>query len=222
MRRSAFVLLGGTWLLACGGRVTPETTSTITFGTGSGDSSGGSDASGSPVVPTNHRASGSVCPAQRGAGSICSGEGPGDAATNVCEVDSDCTAGKNGRCFSPDGPLPACSPTSCSYDDCQSDSDCPSHVPCECRASSTDSSANLCVTGGNCAVDSDCGANGYCSPGAFTDFCGVPIYFCHTAMDTCINDSDCPPVTKTSVLQGCNYDPQLGHFACSDVCLAPP
>lgn len=79
-----------------------------------------------------------------------------------------------------------------------------------------------CVTGGNCATDSDCGAGGYCSPGAFSSFCAVPIYFCHTAGDTCLDDSTCGPADGSTILQTCNYDTQAGHFACSDTCIAPP
>ncbi len=48
---------------------------------------------------------------------------------------------------------------------------------------------------GNCRVDSDCGANGFCSPTATSDGCGeVAGYYCHTAADSCTNDSDCEGV----------------------------
>ncbi len=176
-------------------------------------------ADASSRVPLVHRAAGSPCPSQRGGGMVCTG-GP-DGGTNGCAVDSDCLAGTNGRCFSPNGPLPACSPTSCSYDQCASDSDCPTHVPCECRPSAGDSEANLCVTGGNCAVDADCGPHGYCSPGAFADFCATPIYFCHTAADSCVDNSDCGR-SGTGYPQSCNYDTASGRFACSDACVPPP
>jgi len=176
-------------------------------------------ADASSPVPLVHRAAGSICPSQRGAGMICSG-GP-DGGANGCAADSDCASGTNGRCFSPNGPLAACSPTSCSYDQCASDSDCATRVPCECRASGLDSEANLCVTGGNCAVDSDCGTHGYCSPGALTNFCSTPIYFCHTAADSCVDDTDCSR-SGAGYPQSCNYDPMLGHFACSDACVPPP
>lgn len=175
---------------------------------------------GSIRVPALHRASGSACPTARGAGSVCTldlGTGP-----NACLVDSDCTAGTNGRCFSPNGPGGVrCMPTACSYDDCSSDSDCPSRVPCLCRDSAADSNANLCVTGGNCAVDADCGPGGYCSPGGYDDFCSTPVYFCHTPADTCIDNTDCAQSGSRPVL-ACNYDLRSGHFACSEVCIAPP
>jgi hypothetical protein len=82
-------------------------------------------ACGSERVPTVHRSAGSTCSATRGPGSICSG-GP-NAGPIQCSKDTDCTAGMNGRCSSPFGPLPDCTP-SCSYDECQSD------VPPTCRA----------------------------------------------------------------------------------------
>lgn len=56
----------------------------------------------------------------------------------------------------------------CSYDACTSDSDCAAGVPCQCRESAEDNAPNVCVTGGNCAVDSDCGSGGYCSPSLVT------------------------------------------------------
>jgi len=173
-------------------------------------------------VPRIHRPAGSICPSARGAGMIC--DDGSTISANPCAVDSDCAAGTNGRCFSPNGPGGLhCTPTFCSYDGCQSDADCPAKVPCECRASAQDSSPNSCVTGGNCATDSDCGPGGTCSPGAFMDFCAVPVYFCHTAGDTCIDDSDCPPKPNGPIVtQTCNYDSQANHFACGDVCLVPP
>jgi hypothetical protein len=171
-------------------------------------------------VPQTHRASRSACPAGRGAGSVCTTLESGGGGT--CQLDSDCTAGPNGRCFSPQGPIAECSPTACSYDQCQSDSDCPALVPCECRGDAQSSGANTCVTGGNCATDADCGPQGFCSPGAYAKFCATPIYFCHTAADTCLDDSDCPAPDASGPLQTCNYDSQAHHFACGDICIAPP
>jgi hypothetical protein len=171
-------------------------------------------------VPQNHRASGSTCPAGRGAGSVCTTLEGGGGGT--CQLDSDCAAGSNGRCFSPNGPIAECSPTACSYDECQSDADCPGLVPCECRGDAQSSDANACVAGGNCATDADCGRHGFCSPGAYAQFCATPIYFCHTDADTCLDDSDCPAPAASGPPQTCNYDSQAHHFACGDVCIAPP
>src|SRR5215471_12809515 len=161
-------------------------------------------------VPKQHRASGSICPMQRGPGLVCM---VGSASTgNKCATDADCATGANGRCFSPNGPPPACGPASCSYDECKSDMDCPARVPCFCRQSAGSSAPNVCVVGGNCAVDADCGPRGYCSPGGFEGFCSTPMYFCHTANDTCIDDSDCTRV-GAGPLRACNYDARLGGFA---------
>jgi hypothetical protein len=177
-------------------------------------------------VPQNHRVSGSTCPAARGPGFICTAEDADDAdaaAANACSVDTDCNAGTNGRCFSPDGPGPGeCSPTWCSYDECTSDSTCPAGQYCDCRGSSSSYFPNVCVGGGNCIVDSDCGPGGYCSPGAYAGYCDQPVYFCHAPQDTCIDDSDCSPSSSTTVLQVCLYDAQLHHFACGDACITPP
>jgi hypothetical protein len=46
--------------------------------------------------------------------------------------------------------------TNCSYDFCSADSDCGVRVPCHCRTSPTDFSNSWCVSGSNCAIDSDC------------------------------------------------------------------
>jgi hypothetical protein len=169
-------------------------------------------------VPNVHRATGTICPAMRGTDSSCAfGTG---LAQSECATDSDCAAGMNGRCSLPDGPAPTCE-RSCTYDECQSDADCPTHVPCECRDSVGSTEANICATGGNCAVDSDCGPGGYCSPGALAGNCEHPSYFCHTPKDTCTNDFDCAPM-DSGVAQTCNYDSQIGHFACGFPCFPPP
>src|ERR1019366_7403625 len=47
---------------------------------------------------------------------------------------------------------------------CSAGSDCGVGVPCDCRTSPTDFSNSWCVSGSNCAIDSDCGPGGYCSP----------------------------------------------------------
>ena len=163
-------------------------------------------------VPSVHRSSASTCPPQRGPGQTCSSSG-------ACSIDADCDAGTNGRCFSPYGPSGNCSPTVCSYDQCQGDSDCGPKVPCDCRPSSSASSANTCATGSNCATDGDCGPNGYCSPGQYAGSCDVPLYFCHTEHDACLDDTDC---IKLGAGQACNYDSTLQRFTCGEGCVVPP
>ncbi|HVV53521.1 MAG TPA: Dickkopf N-terminal cysteine-rich domain-containing protein, partial [Polyangia bacterium] len=167
-------------------------------------SADGAAVSGAIRVPAVHRAAGTVCPAARGVGTICGGGADGGA--DACLADGDCAAGANGRCVSPEGPAPICGPAACSYDQCAADRDCPARVPCVCRPSAASPAANVCVSGGNCAVDADCGPGGYCSPGGFADFCATPVYFCHTRADTCTDDADCGR-GAAGVRQACTYDP---------------
>jgi hypothetical protein len=83
-------------------------------------------------------------------------------ASDACKQDSDCTAGTNGRCNTEPSPV-AGAPLVCSYDACSTDSDC-GGAPCDCRPSGASGSANTCVAKGGCALDSDCGPGGSCSP----------------------------------------------------------
>jgi hypothetical protein len=128
-----------------------------------------------------------------------------------CARDSDCTGALNGRCdchpIAADGggrPL-----TTCSYDQCVSDDDCPMGL-CSCAAS-----GNVCISA-LCRTDADCGDAGYCSP---TNTGMGFLYACHTASDECRNDGDCPVL----------HDPYGGLFVCEYqrasarwVCAAPP
>jgi hypothetical protein len=199
----------------------------------------GAVSTGDAEVPLNHRPTAACCPAQRGpgpsgqpyptctyeAGSVC----PADHAT-TCSSDSECTAGVNGRCFPFEGLV---GPGGCSYDECFTDSNCGPKTPCSCRSSSTDNSANVCDVGGNCAVDSDCGPGGYCSfsdpilnNGAANVCYGPYLYYCHTASDTCINDSDCGPLDSgtppESPANVCAYNTQDNRWECTKTgCAAP-
>jgi len=203
---------------------------------GSGTPDAGSTDAGTKRAPEQHRPMSALCPQARGSG-LPSLEGcspdAGDGLSPRCWQDSDCTAGKNGRCIS-GGPI-ACM-SGCSYDTCNSDADCPSKVPCACRASAADLDANACVTESNCAIDADCGPEGYCSPSVVNDFCDCPVaalctdsgacyaggtkvscacgdscghgYYCHTPSDTCLDDSDCDRGT-------CNYDRLDKRWTCA-------
>lgn len=206
-------------------------------------------------APEYRRATPVACPMDRGPGTFslnlptdagspfapqpCAQDADASLAEGQCVTDSDCTAGLNGRCvvgfYSCHG--------WCSYDDCISDSDCPGHVPCECRTSGSDSTANACLTSSNCSVDSDCGPGGYCSPSMLDSTCdrqcvmvcsaetqcfagGTPVpcycsstcpraYFCHTACDTCVDDSDCdagPGSCAQGYIGGWNCLPCAVHF----------
>ena len=171
-------------------------------------------------APQTHVASGSACPQQRGPGlDGCNPDGGLASPTAVaCLRDSDCTAGESGRCnfwpVSSPPPseagsqlvLPLCGST-CSYDTCFSDPDCPPRVPCGCRSSPTAGAANVCLTGSNCAVDSDCGPGGFCSPDSSEQTQGQLLYFCHTASDACLDNSDCPN-------GGCQHDSASARWIC--------
>jgi hypothetical protein len=155
--------------------------------------------------PKEHRPTAGICPL-RPAGMMCPFDGvPPDMGG--CRSDSDCSGGVNGRC---EGVQAGCF---CTYDTCQSDHDCKPNQVCACapplRSGST--LGNTCLDG-NCHVDSDCGAYD-CSP-SLGPGC-IPMlplvgYFCHTASDTCTNDSDC----QTTGVGYCAYHPELGHWAC--------
>ena len=180
---------------------------------GAVSTAGASGTSGHGVrIPANHRTVAIACPAQRGPGSItgpqCDGKPP-----PCCSSDAQCTS-SSGRCIG-SGTTYA----SCTYDDCFSDSDCPATQPtpsntspCVCRSSPSDSAANVCALGGKCATDSDCGARGYCSPSRT----GCPIltpYFCHTALDVCVDDADCPAVDGG--VPSCIFNTQVQRWECN-------
>lgn len=195
----------------------------------------GGVAGGTGRVPLQHRAKAEACPSQRGpAPQLCTGgscAGQPYSAPSTCSSDSQCTAGVNGRCFPWEGLITA---GGCSYDECSSDSGCGSKTPCLCRTSATDNRANICDVGGNCAVDSDCGTGGYCSPSMVAcystnrqaevegiNYGGPNPYYCHTASDLCLDDSDCAPPDAGTDATGscpqftpCAYDVQNHRWEC--------
>ena len=233
--------------VSCGGRVRGGTGNSTTSNGGSGSTSGSNgggsagaittapceamvDAGRPPVadarVPLEHRSS-ACCTSPRGPGSTEQPYPPGIAASSpdggvACSSDSQCVSGTNGRCFPNEGLV---GPGGCSYDECATDSDCPSGTPCGCRASPGDNAANVCAPGGNCVVDSDCGPGGYCSPSR-EDCNGPSPYFCHTALDACVNDADCLSVDAganfgiTSKL--CSYDHESHYWSCKQFVCNPP
>ena len=207
-------------LCACGGSVTPSGAQA-----GGGhpergmpDGSGGMDGvapdgdGGSPVgrVPLNHRPSDAQCATTAAAGN-CGGEEPFPDAG--CTMDSDCTAGKEGRCETPGGgPVSDCV---CIYDKCGGDTDCPGGQPCGCHGSPYSGGLGSTCVPGNCRVDADCGENGYCSPSP-TQGCGPTLggYYCHTALDQCIDDSDCSPTPTTPGGGFCSYVATDARWEC--------
>jgi hypothetical protein len=221
-------------------------------GTGGGTSgvtsSGGSSGECAGQVPINHRQRAGQCPSQRGPapqfcppGGTCTGQPYPSHFTGLqlgCSSDSQCTAGVNGRCFPPVlVPMPS-TQGGCSYDECSADSDCGARTPCICRSSSTVNSANICDVGGNCAVDSDCGPCGYCSPSQNT--CrgssnpndqaegsrDPDPYYCHTASDLCMNDSDCAQpdagLAFCPMFASCDYNVQDTRWECTQYPCCPP
>ncbi len=185
-----------------------------------GHKDGGPGSDGSPVppgppptglpAPTNHRPAAMSCPTTRPPGVNMEGGAPFDAGPyGFCTDDSQCTAGTNGRC-TPSGHNAG---PSCQYDTCFADSDCAKGQICECGGpAGIGRYANTCLSG-NCRVDSDCGAGGYCSPSYGTScgaYGGIAGYFCHTAQDTCTDDSQC-----TAQPNGyCGYQPMTGSWSC--------
>jgi len=123
-----------------------------------------------------------------------------------CLKHADCTQGVNGKCIVGIGM--ESSTGYCAYDLCATDADCDPGKVCHC----TPSSAARCLTIGNCQVDGDCGTGRYCSPAAGWD-CGgyhtVDSYYCHTAADTCLDDSDCADTSY------CNFDVYDGRWKCT-------
>jgi hypothetical protein len=216
----------GTESAAGGSPLTAGNSSGSTSTSGSSGSTGtsgssGSSGSGGITAPVYHRATAAPCPSQRGPGLV---DGPECVAgpPDCCATDAQCT-GSNGRCNNgSNGKLAA----SCTSDECFNDSNCPSGAPCICRSSPSDRAANVCALGGNCAFDSDCGAGGYCSPSP-SQGCGPGSYYCHTALDTCTNDADCPAVGGNTSGKGkpiemnagqvptCTYDTLVQHWTCT-------
>jgi len=173
----------------------------------SGGSSGGSSSSSGGImrVPRNHRPDDSECATTPPPGTCNFGSsgGPG-----MCSNDAQCDdAGVNGRCVEMGGGIAYCG---CTYDACMHDSDCTGQT-CACHGSPyMGSLGNTCVPG-NCHVDADCGAGGYCSPSYTGNGCGgLGGYYCHTPGDQCIDDTDCTPS-----FQVCAYSMMTNRWECA-------
>ncbi len=162
-------------------------------------------------VPTLHRPVAVECSHDRGPGS------PEPGLTGAeCAVDADCTAGNNGRC---NGSRGGALTNYCSYDACFTDGECTLSEACRCRESTGD--ANVCVAG-NCLLDGDCGAGGYCSPSRGFDRInlGVDGFWCHTRADECVDDEDCAVDGGSDAR--CTWFPARLHWACSTMGFFPP
>lgn len=127
----------------------------------------------------------------------------GPASGGSCEADTDCTAGKNGRCSFPGHEMPTCS-----YDRCASDAECGAGKACDCSGS-----GNACVPA-NCHTDADCGGLG-CSPTqgeSCGNMMGVAGLYCHTKKDDCIDDVDCKKKDADGM---CVYSPAASRWTCN-------
>ena len=139
-------------------------------------------------TPMNHRPAPITCKPSPSVGG-CTFGGPGGGPPGACRVDSDCKAGTNGHCAAAAGGIATCA---CFYDECTHDSDCKGESVCACSDSPYESISNSCAPAGNCKVDADCGAGGFCSPSSGAGCAdSVTGYFCHTPSDECVDDSDC-------------------------------
>jgi hypothetical protein len=160
------------------------------------------------VVPMNHRADDSQCRATRPEGSCALAGSP--SGGYECFSDGDCNdGGANGRCLVNGGGPAGCF---CSYDRCQSDSDCGANQACACHGSSYTYGGNECIAA-SCRVDADCGANRFCSPSQGPHNCdSLAGYYCHTPNDACTNDSDCPGGQKA-----CMWSTGDGRWECTAI-----
>jgi hypothetical protein len=69
---------------------------------------------------------------------------------------------------------------------------------------------------GNCQVDSDCGNEGDCTPSPLTADCGDSLagYYCHTANDGCVDDTDCSPGDSVGAAAACAYSATDARWVC--------
>jgi hypothetical protein len=157
-----------------------------------------------PRIPVKHRAAAETCDNIRDVPE----PDPAyyyEGRNEECRVHADCNQGSNGRCgMNRDVYY-------CTYDACFNDSDC-GEFACICGGDG----ANRCMTG-NCQVDADCGANGFCSPsfGDCGSYSGVVAYYCHTPQDECTDDIDCGG-TGEGMGSYCAYNPVAGKWMCSN------
>ena len=198
MRLSVLLVPVGmlTVLFACGG-------STSTVGTSNPDGGGEGclDKCSVPHVPTKHRPAAAACSTDRPTTEPSNTSGGGGSN---CKQNSDCKDGRDGRCrLGRAGAF-------CTYNECATDNECQANGGgvCECG------DPNFCTRSGDCHVDSDCGASGYCSPslGDCGEYGGIIGYYCHRAVDECVDDADC---TADGAFGYCAFDPNGAKWKCS-------
>jgi hypothetical protein len=94
------------------------------------------------------------------------------------------------------------------------DVDCKPGTVCGCHGTAyAGDQGNTCVSG-DCRIDSDCGVGGYCSPTLNVNSCGsLGGYYCHTAADQCIDDTDCS--SSTTGPQVCAWSATTKRWECA-------
>jgi hypothetical protein len=130
-----------------------------------------------------------------------------DAGTVACSTLADCGDGGGLDSFL------GCLHGFCSFDQCLTDTDCPSGQACGCANQFGGNAIhyNRCVPA-QCRQNSDCGTGGICSPSSGAYCSSLSGYYCHSPADTCTTNADCCNSTLSS--SECLYSEALGHFAC--------
>ncbi len=192
-----------------------------------GPPNGSTGTGGAGGVPAMHRATAMACSgelAEAGAPISMPDGGPtGPSSTPYpiaqdgsfigCNSDSDCPPCPNGQrdhCFG-EPSLPSFQ--YCACDQCNSDQDCGATGACVCNATGWSNMplGTRCVSA-NCRVDADCGPGGFCSPTPNIErLCYSPGYYCHTAADQCVNDTDCGSA------EVCSYSSATGAWSCTAI-----
>lgn len=137
--------------------------------------------------------------------------------TLECTTNADCTEKPGGRCAAPSSAGRGATKTTCVYDECLMDSDCPGTAICECGAG--ESEINSCVPS-DCRVDADCDPGRYCAAG-FELCCasschGVHRFHCTSLVDLCVpdvtssSDRQCP---QGEELTSCSF--YRGRWQCA-------
>ena len=177
-----------------------------------GGSGGGTAGSCAGVAPTNHRQSDAQCQTTAPPGNACPTGGCTDTSSFfACNGDAQCDAGLEGRCVE----YCCFASSSCTYDQCRFDSDCPANQTCACHDSPyLAPSDNTCLSG-NCRIDADCGSGCDCSPSQQAGCWGCLSYHCHTPQDLCVNDSDCQAQFPGEGF--CVYASDAGHWECTSI-----
>jgi hypothetical protein len=118
----------------------------------------------------------------------------------ACRAHSQCSEAENGRCDYNGG--------ECTYDECFADEDCQQNALCDCAGGPDANHRCLPV---ECRSDEDCEDGLWCSPSSPLE-CPQPVvgYYCHTAEDECLVDSDCSGPSSY-----CAFAPDIRAWVCA-------